>query len=317
MEYPKVKSGKSYLLFAGLFLLFTLAPVLNLSGQVAVEAQGSSDLAGVNVAVYGGGHSDENYASRMAVVNLFEWMNATVETLSPTQVSTEGLDGYDIFVMPGISPYTVFSDEMGSPGLNIIQSFVEGGGAYFGIYGGYYFEWPNYGLFDVVMRVPATGVSSLVHLGGISVNHASTGPDLTAEPASYSTMRWGCGFFEATDDTPINVIASYPENNLPAMVTFRNGSGAVFLSSPHPEYEEGGTRDGTTRHDDLADPDTEWGLLLKVARWLINPTTFTPPPNTGGTTTEPPPLELVLLVGGLVVVIIAIVSIALFLKRRR
>ncbi len=315
MKYPEVRFRKSYLLLASILLLFTFTPALSLPGHVAVEAQGSGDLTGANVAVYGGGHSDENYASRMAVVNLFEWMNATVTTLSPTQVNTEGLDGYDIFAMPGISPYTAFVDEMGPSGQDIIRSFVEGGGAYFGIYGGFYFEWPNYSLFDVVMRVPASGVSALVHLGTISVNYASTGPDLTAEPASYSTMRWGGGFFEAVDDTPINTIATYPENDLPAMVTFRNGSGAVFLSSPHPEYEEGGTRDGTTRHDDLADPDTEWGLLLKVARWLINPTTFTPPTITGGTTTLPP-LIPILVVGGFVAAIIAVVSIALFLKRQ-
>ncbi|MFW9935250.1 MAG: hypothetical protein ACFFDU_07080, partial [Candidatus Thorarchaeota archaeon] len=57
---------------------------------------------------------------------------------------------------------------------------------------------------------------------------------------------------------------------LPCMVTFRYGLGVVFLSSPHPEIEEGDSRDETTFQDGLNDPDSEWGLMRVIARWLID-----------------------------------------------
>ena len=53
------------------------------------------------------------------------------------------------------------------------------------------------------------------------------------------------------------------------MIIFRYGLGTVFLSNPYPEYEEGNDRDGTMEFDYYNDPDSEWGLLLKISRWLV------------------------------------------------
>ncbi|MHA1962930.1 MAG: hypothetical protein ACW99U_22300 [Candidatus Thorarchaeota archaeon] len=61
------------------------------------------------------------------------------------------------------------------------------------------------------------------------------------------------------------------------MIAFQYGRGTVFLSSPHPEYEEGSDRDGTDAFDFFEDPDSEWGLLLKVSQWLIEASNETLP----------------------------------------
>jgi hypothetical protein len=53
------------------------------------------------------------------------------------------------------------------------------------------------------------------------------------------------------------------------MIAFNYGNGTVFLSSPHPEYEEGNMKDGTDLWDLYSDPDSEWGLMLRICEWLL------------------------------------------------
>jgi hypothetical protein len=53
------------------------------------------------------------------------------------------------------------------------------------------------------------------------------------------------------------------------MIAFEAGQGRVFLSSPHPEYEEGSLQDGTDYFDTMVDPDSEWPFMMKIAEWLL------------------------------------------------
>jgi hypothetical protein len=53
------------------------------------------------------------------------------------------------------------------------------------------------------------------------------------------------------------------------MIAFESGDGRVFLSSPHPEYEEGNLNDGTDYFDRLNDPDSEWLFMLAITQWLL------------------------------------------------
>ena len=69
------------------------------------------------------------------------------------------------------------------------------------------------------------------------------------------------------------------------MIAFEYGAGTVFLSSPHPEYEENSDRDDTTFGDDLDDPDSEWDLLFRVSKWLIEASSDEPPSTTTTTAT--------------------------------
>jgi hypothetical protein len=102
------------------------------------------------------------------------------------------------------------------------------------------------------------------------VNQNSTGPDLSTEPESYQTLYWASAYFYSDDMSNVIPICTYPSNDRPGMIAFSYGEGTAFLSSPHPEYEEGDSRDGTTVYDNMDDPDSEWNLLLKVSRWLVD-----------------------------------------------
>jgi hypothetical protein len=114
--------------------------------------------------------------------------------------------------------------------------------------------------------------------GEMNVNHDSTGPDLSQEPDSYMVFCTGASYFEVLDSTEVIPILSYAESGLPGVIVFQYGLGTVMLSSPHPEFEEGNTRDGLDQtsythwptYQFLQDPDSEWDLLRKVTSWLIS-----------------------------------------------
>jgi glutamine amidotransferase-like uncharacterized protein len=259
-----------------------------------VSSQGPTDLSGVNVAVYTGGHSDENFASRTALISMLDWMNAEVTLISPEGMLNGSLNEHSMLVMPGISPYTL-RDEMTTVAYDIIRNFIASGGAYIGIYGGTFFEWTHFNLFDVELQNFLPDLPAGKDLVTINIHKNGTEPELSTLPDSLSTLSWTGSYFDAPDMSHVTTIASYAQNGLPCMVTFRYGLGTVFLSSPHPEIEEGDTRDGTDFQEGLNDPDSEWELMQVIACWLIE--------SSGVLPSNPVP-------GLVLVIIIVVVSVA-------
>lgn len=225
-----------------------------------------SDLSDTKVAIYGG--VGVLSSSMDALDNMFLWMNASVDLIYAFQILNGTLDSYDIIVFPGGSAVS-YSQGLGTEGLDIVRNFVMNGGSYFGICGGSLFATNAIlGLFNGSYSNPINGTA--IYLTEMNVNHNSTGPDLSTEPDSYLTMYWGSAYFYGDDMSNVIPICTYPSNNRPGMIAFSYGEGTVFLSSPHPEYEEGDSRDGIGLYDYLNDPDSEWGLMLKVSRWLVD-----------------------------------------------
>jgi hypothetical protein len=99
-------------------------------------------------------------------------------------------------------------------------------------------------------------------------NRSSTGPDLVNSPDNYTTMYYASQYFIPNEGVNVQVVATF-ESGKAVMIAFEYGYGTVFLSSPHPEYEENDDRDGTSDYDYLDDPDSEWDFLLSVSQWLI------------------------------------------------
>jgi hypothetical protein len=104
----------------------------------------------------------------------------------------------------------------------------------------------------------------------MNINQSSTGPDLSDLPANFTTMYYGSQYFTPRWRASVHIIATYEYNGRAGMVAFSYGNGTVFLSSPHPEYEENDDRDGTSSYDYLTDPDSEWPLLFRVSKWLVD-----------------------------------------------
>ncbi|GAG85251.1 unnamed protein product, partial [marine sediment metagenome] len=170
-------------------------------------------------------------------------------------------------------------------GIEKIQDFVENGGSYFGICGGSTFGARTLTLFEGNMY-PVNEPGDTIHMSTMNVNQSSNGPDLSDYSASFRTMYYGSQYFVPTVRTDVHVIAKYDSNNQPGMIACEYGDGTVFLSSPHPEYEEDSDRDDTTFGDDLDDPDSEWDLLLRVSKWLIEDSYGEPSTSTTTSSTE-------------------------------
>ena len=247
------------------------------------------DLTGVKVAVYSG--VGVMGSSRTALTRLFEWMNATVSSVTASEIIDDALDDYDILVIPGGSESTCNS-ELDDEGRLKITQFVSNGGSYFGICGGSTFAVRYLHLFNGFMG-PVSEPGDLIHITTMNINRTSNGPDLSDLPENCSVMYYASQRFTANPYvlTSIHTIATYEYDGSAGMIAFKYGNGTVFLSSPHPEYEENGDRDDTTFGDDLDDPDSEWNLLFRVSKWLIeasyveSPITATTSTTTTTTTT--------------------------------
>jgi glutamine amidotransferase-like uncharacterized protein len=152
--------------------------------------------------------------------------------------------------------------------MEIVRQFVIDGGAYFGIDGGAsYATRYRLNLFHGTLYPDSNGTGN--YLLEVNVNIQANGPDLSDEPESYDVFYESSGYFLGEDMSDIIPICTYTDTGLPCMIAFEYANGTVFLSSPHPEYEEGNSRDGTDYYDRLNDPDSEWDFMLKICLWQL------------------------------------------------
>jgi len=205
--------------------------------------------------------------SQIALEHMFRWMRADVSIIESEDINEGILDTCDILVMPGgcwcDERCELLDDEM-----PIIRDFIAGGGSYFGIDGGASYATSfRLGIFNGT-HWPAV-FSSETLLMEVGINRESSGPDLSAEPETYTMLYRDSGYYLADDMSDINPIATYLDTDFHCMISFKYGNGTVFLSSLQPEYEEGSDRDGTDAWDTMTDPDSEWPFMLKIARWLV------------------------------------------------
>jgi glutamine amidotransferase-like uncharacterized protein len=237
-------------------------------------AQERRDLTGVSVGIYDYIGNIGSGDLSMAIVNMFNWMNATVDVVSLYQVLEEGLSDYDIFVIPG-GICVGYNENFEERGKEIIRNYVRNGGAYFGICGGSHFGTEAYlNLYPGGYITPAPGVESSYEMVNMNLNKASLWLDFANFSSSLTTIYINGGCFDNVDvyyQNNVHVIAEYSHNNMPGMVALKYGSGSAFLCSPHPEIEEDSNRDGVSLFDYFDDPESEWDLMLEVSLWLINP----------------------------------------------
>jgi len=222
----------------GICVLSILCMIL-LSPTPSVAQVELDDLTGVTVAVYNG--SGEMVSSRIALVRMFEWMGATVVEVDASQILDDFLDDCDMIVFPGGSESSYMIDLQYSTGIEKIRDFVENGGSYFGICGGSTFGANAVNLFNGFMY-PANEPGDLIHMTTMNISQSSTGPYLSDHSPSITTMYYGSQYFKPGIGTDVHVVAAYNHNRQAGMIAFEYGSGTVFLSSPHPEYEEDSDR---------------------------------------------------------------------------
>ena len=285
--------------------LFFLSSFLQIT-QISIAAQTGTDLAEIRVGIYNG--EPVQSGSATALTHMFEWMESTVVLIDAEAIRNGTLDSIDLVVFGGGSPNN-FALDIGIVGIEQLKQFVAGGGSYFGICGGGMFASDYLELCVGSWSAHIPGMAGGAYLAELSVNRASTGPDLSNEPESYYVYFSDSIFFAPANPASIIRIMSYPANDEAAMFVSRYGSGTLFASGPHAEYEEGSNRDGLTTYDFLNDPDSEWDILEKVTQWLIDE---------AGTTSNPDPFAGVgaIILGVSLLTLIVIFSVAFYFKRK-
>ena len=295
-----------------------------------------TDLAGINVGIYDIGYFDPRVNNSLtALINMFEWMNATVMLFNATDIINGSLWACEVLSIPeGLGPTLEY--KLKEEGLQAIREWVDAGGSYIGVRGSAamtvqysFFEniWTEFDL--ALINGTSYEVEDLGHttMTNVTINRNCTGPDLSDMPECLSVLFKTGRYILPNEGQELIYIANYSHSNLPAMVASQYGEGNVFISSPHFEYEENSDRDGTDYLDSYDDPDSEWPFMLTITQWLIDSTPTVrnitewpiplPPPTipTASTTTSPSfPLELALLGGGLGIAVISVLVV--FVRKR-
>jgi phosphoribosylformylglycinamidine (FGAM) synthase-like amidotransferase family enzyme len=289
-------------------VLFALLSLLAFSVPRACGGQpttlsSSGDLQGIKVALYVSASGTQAEGGNMALWSMFRWMNATVDLTNKTDIKAGRLAGYDILVMPGGSTFQYIA-ELGQDGEQKVKDFISNGGSYFGVCGGARFACNEaLALLDLSYVTPVPNLSTGIYMVELTLNKSSGIDGFSAKPDTFSTLFWGSAYLDFHNSVGVTPVATYPNSSLAAMIAFGYGQGRVFISSPHPEYEEDSDRDGTSAFDYLNDTDSEWGIMQNVANWLVDN-------SAGGSITT-------MLLFGSFVVVVATASVILIIMAKR
>jgi glutamine amidotransferase-like uncharacterized protein len=240
-----------------------------------------TDLTGLKIALYYGDPAT-SASSRTALQFMFSWMNASVDVLYASDIIDGDLSNYDMMVVPGGWAGT-YNQDLAGTGITEIRNFIRDGGAFFGVCAGAYFGcdkiiWEGgaleyqLDLFDGYGIGPVEEIATWPNraMCEIFINQTSPLIDLSGEPANHTIQYFGGPWFDIAGKEGIYSLATYAANNESAMIAFEYEDGRVFLSGPHPEWEEDSDRDNDIGWDNAFDDfGSEWGMMLKVSLWLL------------------------------------------------
>ncbi len=166
-------------------------------------------------------------------------------------------------------------------GRENLRTFVRKGGAYMGTCAGALIAcekniWrgydDNYGLFNLVA---ATGIGPVPELDDgdgivmaeLKVNQSSKIG--RSHPETAWVLSINSPYFEENQNAAIMVIAEYDAIQKPAYIASTYGEGRVFLTGPHPEFEEDSDRDGNSYFDSFDDQGSDWDLVKSAVYWCL------------------------------------------------
>jgi biotin--protein ligase len=234
---------------------------------------------GATIALYNDRGVDDDCLT--AALHMFQWMEYSIRYITSYDINSEGLDNYKLLCIPGGDMYQ-YGIDITSTGKKHIKDFIDSGGGYIGICGGGYFAaetviWRGnqlsmspLGIFSGTTQGPIDQIVPYPDYGMCTVTITDTLHAITeSEPGSFSILYYWGPEFIPNNNAQIETLGTYDIEEKVAIIAFSYGSGRIFLTGPHPEFEENDTRDGTTLGDELDDPESEWELMKKATRWCL------------------------------------------------
>ncbi|GEM_PF-3062814 len=287
-------------------LVFVLATGLCWAGAVPARATLRKQvrakvavIASCNIEAGGGAYPMAVVAS----MKMFQYAGAKPVLIDMEDIDKGRLGQFDVIYFAGGYADHYYRYYQGSIAQKI-RDFIADGGGYIGVCAGAYFacdkiQWEN-GVYDYPLNLNPgqasgglKGVGSIHDLANganydpwalcnIRITHKESGDSYDVGQSFKVGYLYGPYFENLGSAT---VVARYDYNGSadekPAMVKYSYGNGKVFLSGPHPEFEETATIDasrdwafgdnyGNANKDGIPvnDPDSEWDLMRDVLAWM-------------------------------------------------
>ena len=293
----KVLSGFAVMMLI-VGLCVSLAGVAHAEVRKQVRAR-VGVIASSNVEIGGGAYP----MCVVASMKMLEYAGAQPELIDLEDVDSGTLWNYDVIYFSGGNAAHYYRYYQGST-AEAIRDFIDGGGGYIGVCAGAYFAcdtitWEgsttDYPL-DLNPGKAATGLRGVGSIHDLSnganydpwkmttfrMTHKESGDSYNVGQTFNIAYLYGPYFDNLGSAT---VVARYDYSGTadekPAMVKFAYGDGKVFLSGPHPEFEETATIDASRdwafgdNYGDanqygipVNDPDSEWDLMRDVLAWM-------------------------------------------------
>lgn len=216
----------------------------------------------------------------IAAENMFEWMGYTVERINAEAVNNGDIRHIDVFYFPGGSarPYI---EDISEQGKDNIRQLVDNGCAYIGtcagglfaaeiqIWEGTVYTEDHLGIFPGTGRGPVTEIFPYPEIGMCQVNLIKPHSITNTQPDSVWILFYSGPCFEPHDGADVDIIGQYEITNQIALVACQYGDGRVFLTGPHPEWEEDSDRDSISYFDGFDDMGSDWDLMREATRWCL------------------------------------------------
>lgn len=215
-----------------------------------------------------------------AARNMFLWMGFTVEFIYSGTINNEDIGHIDVFYFPGGSSGPYIQD-ITPEGKEKIRQRIHSGAGYIGtcagamfaadtqIWQGVKYSTGQLGVFPGTAQGPIPEIFPYPEFGMCQVNlnrnHATT----DGQPDSLWIMLYYGPFMIANIGAAIETVGTYDMTGQPALVACEYGNGRVFLTGPHPEWEEDSDRDSVSYFDNFDDFGSDWPLMLSATRWCL------------------------------------------------
>jgi glutamine amidotransferase-like uncharacterized protein len=232
-----------------------------------------------DIAIYADAGADDDCLD--ATRSMFQWMGYSVRYVTSYHIRNEGLDNYRLICFPGGDMYE-YAQDLHILGADNIKAFINGGGAYLGICAGANYAareiyWRgdklnmiSLGIFAGITRAPYDNIVPYPDYGMCRIDITDSLHPITATEADSAWMLyyWGPAFFPDSNAT-VDILGEYTITGDAALCAFAYGDGRVFITGPHPEFEEDDDRDGTTLGDEFDDRGTDWDFMKKATQWCL------------------------------------------------
>ena len=223
--------------------------------------------------------------------NLVKWMGYEYSEVSGRDIKRGVLRNFDVLILPGGNGPLYWND-LGKQGKEAIQDFVYQGGGYFGICEGAYraFEYAVWidapenlvlnnpdsflGLISAVAWGPVFEVAERPDPGwGMAAIDIvdNIHPITDSHPERFTMYYLGGCYLVPSNEGEFTILGVYNATGEPAIASCDYWQGRVFITGPHPEFEEDDDRDGIKFYEPIDgswDPESDWPLLRDAVMWL-------------------------------------------------